>query len=68
MTDEPGTAPAPRAPIAAVSAPSKPRRQVRRHVKPRAPFLPAEPHPHGWLTKHQLRPHLAAPSLLTEKK
>lgn len=43
----------------------KPARVVRRpQQKPRAPFLPVQPHPHGWLTKHHGQIH----SLLTDEK
>jgi hypothetical protein len=48
----------PRAPIAPRQAQKPPRLVGCPLAKPRAPFLPNEPHPHGWLTKHHgQRPH-----------
>jgi hypothetical protein len=60
MADE-----APRAAIVPRQA-RKPARVVQpAPQRPRAPFLPNEPHPHGWLAKHHgQRPH----ALVTDEK
>ena len=58
MTDAPAI---PRPALPATKAPRRTRPAPR--VQPRAPFLPKEPHPHGWLTTHQAQPH----TLMTDK-
>lgn len=45
--------PTARAPVARPPRQKKPDRDLN---TPRAPFLPAEPHPHGWLAKKSLKP------------
>jgi len=58
MTDE-----TPRPPIPPRQAQKPPRVSRQQNHKPRAPFLPTERHPHGWLTKHH-----GHPQSLDEKK
>lgn len=49
-----------RPPIVPQNAPKRLRHKLRRIGKKRAPFLPHETHPHGWLTRHSLKSHKAA--------
>jgi hypothetical protein len=54
-----------RSPIAPRQAQKVVRVVQRPQQGPRAPFLPNDPHPHGWLAKHHgQRPH----TLLTDEK
>lgn len=45
----------PKPPLTAKAAAARPKPKRLRVTKRRAPFLPKEPHPHGWLAKRSLK-------------